>query len=571
MKIYFKHIWGSSIFALCLAFIILCSLVKTSLSDRPIVVLTFDDAVKSHLSFVAPMLKEYGYSATFFVTYAWMDDTLNFMSWKDVKMLDSMGFEIGNHSWTHGNFSQPKQAFELEGELGMIESVLQQYGISKPISYAHTGNAFGPEAIAALSNLGYQFARRGKQPEVEYGSLAGGQGYDPMKHHPLLIPTTIDFYPGMNLNLFQQALENIRPHEITVLQFHGVPDIAHPWVSTLEDDFRQYLDYLRDHHYDVIAMRDLQSYLPAQLPDDPMLKQRYPEATEEDLDWPIEVEQSRDQKVYWMEIMKRHRFTQDEMALVLGAELEDLEDSAVSDFNPSNKSTEQIEVMPFPGGRHPRVDFKEGMLSPRRGTKLSVFLPWDPDDYIVLDLPEAIFTQYGLTFLGHKHIPTIFDMQKLAIPNVDWKRDSTGNWTNLWSLHKQVEIGVKVTPMKNYVLMHLALTNNTADTIFRELQTQVCLMLGEAKNFAQQTNENKRLNCPVVAVEAKDERHWILTGWEGCAHPWGNEDCPCLHADPMFPDCAPGQTVSINGVLWFYAGDDVDEEIIRVRSEFKWL
>ena len=38
------------------------------------VVLTLDDAVKSHRVFVAPLLKDLKFQATFFVTHRWMDD-----------------------------------------------------------------------------------------------------------------------------------------------------------------------------------------------------------------------------------------------------------------------------------------------------------------------------------------------------------------------------------------------------------------------------------------------------------------------------------------------------------------
>src|SRR6266478_8953714 len=74
------------------------------------VVLTFDDAVKSHRTFVAPFLKELGFQATFFVTHKWMDDPTNFMTWGDIAEIHQMGFEIGNHSWTHPDFSVPKNA-----------------------------------------------------------------------------------------------------------------------------------------------------------------------------------------------------------------------------------------------------------------------------------------------------------------------------------------------------------------------------------------------------------------------------------------------------------------------------
>src|SRR5262245_20336648 len=63
------------------------------------VVLTFDDAVKSQLTVVAPLLKQLGFQATFFITQNWMNDKSNFLTWEDTAELYRMGFEIGNHSW----------------------------------------------------------------------------------------------------------------------------------------------------------------------------------------------------------------------------------------------------------------------------------------------------------------------------------------------------------------------------------------------------------------------------------------------------------------------------------------
>jgi peptidoglycan/xylan/chitin deacetylase (PgdA/CDA1 family) len=66
-------------------------------SDKT-VVLTMDDSVKSHRAFAAPLLKEFGHSATFFISHGFMTDTKNFLSWQDVGELHRIGFEIGNHS-----------------------------------------------------------------------------------------------------------------------------------------------------------------------------------------------------------------------------------------------------------------------------------------------------------------------------------------------------------------------------------------------------------------------------------------------------------------------------------------
>src|ERR1039457_1553779 len=65
------------------------------------VVLTLDDAVKSQIEFAEPLLQQMGFKATFFISQAWMDDKVHFLSWEDVAELNRRGFEIGNHTWTH--------------------------------------------------------------------------------------------------------------------------------------------------------------------------------------------------------------------------------------------------------------------------------------------------------------------------------------------------------------------------------------------------------------------------------------------------------------------------------------
>ena len=242
------------------------------------VVLTFDDAVKSHVTVVAPLLQELGFGATFFITQAWMDDPEHFLSWDDVATIHKMGFEIGNHTWTHGGFSTPVGAARLADELARVEHELARVGVPKPISFAWTGNAFGPESVAVLADAGYRLARRGMQPEVPYGRIHAGPLFDPTKHHALLIPTSGDGYPDWNLAHFRRVVDRAVEDKIVVLQFHGVPDIVHPWVHTPVEQFRRYMNYLDENNFHVVALKDVEQYLPAEpIADDPTLKIRYPD------------------------------------------------------------------------------------------------------------------------------------------------------------------------------------------------------------------------------------------------------------------------------------------------------
>ena len=137
------------------------------------VVLTFDDAVKSHRTFVAPLLKELGFNATFYVTHRWMDDAENFMTWEDIAEIHEMGFEIGNHTWTHSDASIPRTAGRFAGELALIENALEKVGVPRPTSLAWCGNSFGPEALGRLRDLGYRFARRVRKRATAGSSPAG--------------------------------------------------------------------------------------------------------------------------------------------------------------------------------------------------------------------------------------------------------------------------------------------------------------------------------------------------------------------------------------------------------------
>ncbi len=44
---------------------------------------------------------------------------------------------------------------------------------------------------------------------------------------------------------------------------------------------------------------------------------------------------------------------------------------------------------------------------------------------------------------------------------------------------------------------------------------------------------------------------------------WENPPCPCIHADPLFPDLAPGEEAVSRGRVFVYEGDDLKAEIER--------
>jgi peptidoglycan/xylan/chitin deacetylase (PgdA/CDA1 family) len=503
------------------------------------VVLTFDDAVLSQRTAVAPLLKEAGFRATFFVTHAWMNDPQYFMNWQQIAEIHNMGFEIGNHSWTHANFSMPREASRLAGELALVENELRKAGVPRPTSFAWPGNNFGPEALRVLQERGYRFARRGLPPEVVYGRAEVGAAFEPARHHPLLVPTTGDAYPNWSFEHFQRVVASATADRIAVLQFHGVPDVRHPWVNTDPELFGKCLRNLKDRGFRALALGDLDAYVtPGTPPVDPVAGQRYPQARDGKLRLPREMEATLAELPYWLGNMARHGYSGAEATAVCGLPV------SAAASPPANGKR----LLPYPGGRHPRLGFLDGAIDPLRGTKFSVFLPGDPANYVVVDLPEAIFSNLGLLFLAHTHVPTIWNDQGVVIENTDWKREPDGLRSE-WTLPNQAAFGASARADGDAVRMELWLRNGTPQTLSK-LRTQICMLTGRARHFDTQTSDNKILRYPVAGVRASDGRS-ILIEWERCGRVWDNPACPCVHSDPVLPDCPPGETVRVSGRLWF--------------------
>jgi len=272
---------------------------------------------------------------------------------------------------------------------------------------------------------------------------------------------------------------------------------------------------------------------------------------------------------YWLDNMIRyHRFSPEEAAATTGLPVDEVARYAQK-FGlqkarlPARAIGEPLRVLPYPGGRHPRIGFLDGAVLPQRETKFSVFLPWDPASYAVVDVPEAIFSNLGLTYLAHTHIPTIWDQQGVKLPRLEWNRRADGSLNSERTLPNGIAFGAMIVPAATEVRMELWLRNGTPAKL-TGLRVQNCIMLKAAAGFNQQTQTNKLFAPPFAAVRSADGRHWIITAWDPVQRCWGNDQCPCLHSEPQFPDCQPGETVRLRGWLSFHEGTDIEAEFRRI-------
>jgi peptidoglycan/xylan/chitin deacetylase (PgdA/CDA1 family) len=543
-----------------------------------LVVLTFDDSAKSHYTIARPLLTKYKFGATFFITtgFDFPTNKKDYMTWDEIAQLQKDGFEIGNHTLDHQGVTE-KTLADLPAQLRGLSAQCKKHGIPQPTSFAYPGNAFTRGALAVLKDNGITFARRGGAPEFPYQE-GRGSAYEPGLDHALLVPTAGDARPAWMLEDFKAAVAQAKHGKIAVIQFHGVPDTAHPWVNCTKEKFESYMKYLADNKFTVIAMRDLAKFVdPAVNPNDPfgVIEDRKHLIAAKRDGSNARAAKSDSELKYWLEsTLLRHRFSNAEAEAALGLTADEVTAATRRlgidvTKRPLRKEGEPLLALPYPGGRHPRIGFRDGMIRPQREAMVSVFAPWEDGGYAVANIPEAVWfvphDRPELLYLSHTHVPTIWDKQKMILDVLEWTRRADGALALERTLPNKVTLAVFITPGKGGARMELRVTNGSGEKL-TGLRVQMCVMLGSLTGFDSRTNENKVFAVPFAACKDATGKRWVITGWEGCGRAWGNPPCPCLHADPVVEDCLPGATKSVRGWLSFYEGTDIDAELKGLRE-----
>ena len=268
----------------------------------------------------------------------------------------------------------------------------------------------------------------------------------------------------------------------------------------------------------------------------------------------------------WLDNMiVHHRFTPTEVRLATGLSTEDAAAEVAS--RSSKPKASGLRILPYPGGRHPRIGFLDGAIHPQRETKISIFPPWDDGGYAVVDVPEAVFSNLGLTYLAHTHIPTIWDE---PLERLEWEPHESG-YRVTRELPNGIRFTSQVNPADDGAIMQISLTNGT-DATLTGMRVQVCTMLKGLIGFNVQEPLDFVTKAPFVAIKsdktgAGQLDRWLITAWQPNHRVWTNPPVPCVHSDPVFPDCEPGATVVVQGGLWFYEGNHVADKLQELRQQ----
>jgi peptidoglycan/xylan/chitin deacetylase (PgdA/CDA1 family) len=116
--------------------------------------ITFDDGCETDLIAAAPVLKERGFNATFYVTAGFLGKT-GYLSPAQLRQLSSLGFEIGCHSMTHPYLNDLAES-DVKHEVSDARSRLEDVTGKKVEHFSCPGGRYNEMTQRVVREAGYR-------------------------------------------------------------------------------------------------------------------------------------------------------------------------------------------------------------------------------------------------------------------------------------------------------------------------------------------------------------------------------------------------------------------------------
>ena len=134
-------------------------------------VITFDDGYSDNFLYACPILKEFGFTATFFLTagYIGTDKLLprdekrgniekdRLLTWPEVSEMKKAGFTFGSHSLNHTNLASndPEQVWK---EIAESKKILETHLLEPTVLFCYPFGSYSPKIKKMVAETGYQTA-----------------------------------------------------------------------------------------------------------------------------------------------------------------------------------------------------------------------------------------------------------------------------------------------------------------------------------------------------------------------------------------------------------------------------
>jgi peptidoglycan/xylan/chitin deacetylase (PgdA/CDA1 family) len=212
-------------------------------TPRGFVTISFDDGWKDAYQKASPVLNAAGYEATWFIVSGYLGWPA-FVSEEEVQSLAAQGHEIGSHSATH---TDPHKISKEEHiiELTISKRDLEALGVGPIRALAYPYGHYSDSIIDDARTAGYSSGRSASDELTINTSTTD--------------PYAILSFSPIQTTSFEE-MKDFVDDAVTrggwaVISFHrvGNPD---EYYSVSEEFFRQFIDYLKEQHIDVVTISE---------------------------------------------------------------------------------------------------------------------------------------------------------------------------------------------------------------------------------------------------------------------------------------------------------------------------
>lgn len=124
----------------------------TKLPPKP-VVLTFDDGYSDHYTSVFPVLRRYGYTATFFIITGMPDHSRpEYMTWEQIAEMAHAGMSMESHTRDHPSLNGRDYDFLVYQLLGAQQSI-EHFTGRQPHMFCYPGGRYDDLALTVLRTM----------------------------------------------------------------------------------------------------------------------------------------------------------------------------------------------------------------------------------------------------------------------------------------------------------------------------------------------------------------------------------------------------------------------------------
>jgi len=269
-------------------------LIDNTINDRSnkVVMINFDDGLKSQLIYAKPILDKYGFKASFFIICGRVGTERSSMNWQDIAELTKDRMDIESHSMTHTNLNR-LSTNALKFEIGGSKQCFAKHGYNTPIfGYPFNLGSNKPSVVNLVAKY-YNFGRSGtdrlmflnckgymKDTQTDCrtylpnGMLTHANRYDIRSASFYHVSNQHNFTPAEMFHVFLRIVNSQIPYNsdgkinsIPIIVYHNITNSIRDYTipshasSTTLDLFAQEMTYLHNNGFRVLLLNQL-GYVP---------------------------------------------------------------------------------------------------------------------------------------------------------------------------------------------------------------------------------------------------------------------------------------------------------------------